>query len=178
MKNVISTVVITSSLLMSSQWVHADNTIKFRGEIYDSTCSVSPSSNGQTVEMGKIGRNAFEAIGNYAGSKPFSISFEDCAKEARIDIKFSGIPDKNNSHLLQLSAADSETSAQGVGIAIYRAGDLENPLPLGEIDESKAVTVSSDTKINYVAKYMATADQQDIKAGIANAEAQFTVQYF
>lgn len=178
MKKVIFAVAMTSGLLMSAQWAHADNTIKFRGEIIDSTCSVSPSSNGQTVEMGKVGRNAFDSVGTYAGSKPFSISIEDCASEAKIDIKFSGMPDQHDPRLLQLSATDSDTSAQGVGVAIYRAGDLENPLPLGEIDESKAVTVNNETKINYVAKYMATVEQKDIKPGIANAEAQFTVQYF
>lgn len=170
--------VIASGVIISSS-VMADNTIKFRGEIIDTTCSVDPSSNGQTVSLGKIGKTAFESIGATGGSKPFSIAISGCSQESTVDIKFSGTPDANNPSLLQVSSAgEAGDAAEGVGIAIYRASDLSNPLPLGEIDESQAIKILNSTNLNYVAKYVATVDPTSIKAGMANADAQFTVQYF
>ena len=40
-----------------------DGTINFQGEIIDATCSVAPSSQNKTVQLGKIVSRAFTGTG-------------------------------------------------------------------------------------------------------------------
>lgn len=52
--NVIATSLVLSSVLFSGATLAADGTVHFRGEVIDSTCTVTTDTSNQTVNIGRV----------------------------------------------------------------------------------------------------------------------------
>ena len=71
--NVIATSLVLSSALFSGATLAADGTVHFRGEVIDSTCTVTTDTSNQTVNIGRVAATTFAGIDSTASVKDFHI---------------------------------------------------------------------------------------------------------
>ena len=76
--NVIATSLVLSSALFSGATLAADGTVHFRGEVIDSTCTVTTDTSNQTVNIGRVSVKTFAGIDSTASVKDFHIRLEGC----------------------------------------------------------------------------------------------------
>lgn len=152
----------------------ADGTIKFTGNITDAACTVDTSSASQNVNLGTVSASAFATVGATAAPTKFSINLTDCPETVtKASVKFDGLVNTVNSDLLALN---TDSTATGVGIAIYEA-DSSTKLPLltASLPQTIDSAAGATNTLNFVAKYMSTAAK--VAAGTANASTDFTIVY-
>ncbi|MEM6052091.1 fimbrial protein [Erwinia sp. P7711] len=152
----------------------ADGTINFSGNITDAACTVDADSASQTVNLGTVSAKAFSAAGSTAAPTKFNITLSSCpATVTSASVKFDGLVNTTNTDLLALN---TDSTAAGVGIAIYEA-DSSTPVPLLTASSSQVIdsTDGATNTLSFVAKYMATA--ATVTAGTANASTDFTIVY-
>ncbi|MDC9588911.1 fimbrial protein [Xenorhabdus sp. XENO-10] len=173
------TKLLISSLFVSSVFMStahaADGQIKFTGKITDIACKIDSSSANQTVNMGTISSNAFN--GTYSTSAPtrFSIKLSDCpANVKHAQVKFDGQTDRASSYLLALNNSNGESVAQGVAIALYE-NDGNTRINMAENSRPQRLSGQKVDEMNFVAKYIATADK--VTPGSGDAVANFTITY-
>ena len=156
----------------------SDGQINFTGTILDSACTIDTNSANQTVNLGNVSKNAFDAAGTVAGATQFSIMLNNCpATVTSAAVKFDGTADSSDPDILALSSGQT---AKGVGIAFYEEDGL-TAIPLAT--QSKNITLKTSegeepvnsNKMTFVAKYKAT--QAAVVAGTANATSDFTIIY-
>lgn len=151
-----------------------DGTINFTGTILNAACTVDPGSVTQTVSLGTVNKAEFVNAGDAVSSGPITITVGDCDPAVtRVAVRFDGPLAAGNTELLGLTSG----GAAGVGIGIYEA-DGSTLVPLGT--KSAGITApatAATADMNFVAKYVATAANAGITAGVANAVATFTLDY-
>ena len=76
--NVLATSLVLSSALFSGATLAADGTVHFRGEVIDSTCTVTTDTSNQTVNIGRVAATTFAGIDSTASVKDFHIRLEGC----------------------------------------------------------------------------------------------------
>lgn len=115
-------IVSLSGLLLSSviHIAHAeDNTIVFKGKVNDAACLVNVGTNGRLeVDMPEVRSADFGAnVGdvNPKSWKPFTISFTDCRKAAKDNIKISFQAAQPDGNYIGLTGA---SRAQGVAVVL------------------------------------------------------------
>lgn len=163
----------------ASNAMAASGTVKFTGEIKQSTCQVNSDTKDQTVYLGTYPTSAFSKVGDKSASKAFQISLEKC-DAGDYSVRFDGNTVAGNPDLLSVSLDGATgTVADGVGIEItdnngkpFAIGDGSN---IG--DDVPKVTVGADGKatFNLQARYRSFKDQ--VTAGLANATSPFTIEY-
>lgn len=144
-------------------------TIQFNGQIVESTCSVAPGSNNQTIDLGQVSANAFGGQGGFSTSKKFSIELSDCNTDiaTQASIVFGGETVSGNDQAL------STGDVTNVGVQILQAG---TPLTLDGVTASAPQTLTNgDNKLDFAARYVSLSD--DVYPGEANATANFMLQY-
>lgn len=149
-----------------------DGTINFQGEIIDATCSVAPSSQNKTVQLGKIVSRAFTGVGSTSTPVDFSIDLLDCdtSKFKNTQVTFSGTADGDN-----LAIANSgQTVAAATGVAIQLKDSAGKPIKLGTASPNY-ILGNGTNSLQFKANYFATKDA--VTVGPANGMAQFTVAY-
>lgn len=153
----------------------ADGTINFTGSILDAACTVTTTSNSQTVNLGSIQRTVFKAAGDVAAATRFNVVLENCPSAvSSASVKFDGTANATNGDILALNSGQT---AQGVGVALFEA-DGVTAIPLNTQSAQMTLNNSGATNSNvmtFVAKYQAT--QADVSAGTANATSDFTIIY-
>jgi len=154
----------------------ADGTINFTGTILEGACTVEPGSATQNVSLGTVNKAAFVNAGDRASSAPFSVVFNSCNPAVtRVALRFYGRPAAGNNQLLGLTA--STGAAAGVGIGLFES-DGSTLVPLGTKSLGIAAPASgASARLDFTAKYVATADVSAITGGPANAVATFTLDY-
>lgn len=186
-RNIITTALILSPLLMVSHTFAADGTVHYRGEITDAACEVKGGTTDQYVDLGKISKGTFEAAGDLSGPQRFDIELVNCpATYNLVGIKFSGPEASNNAGDLAIgdpvetnspgdyTGQGTALAAENVAIRIYNRGDMSQ-LEL-EDNSTKVAIDAGNATIPFVARYIALSN--NVTPGTANANAQFTVEYF
>lgn len=169
-KYVFALSVLSTSVLSAHA---ADGTINFAGSVIEPACTTTASN--ANVAMGSISKSALSSVGATSQGKPIAITLSACPAVAKTaTITFSGTPDATNSNLLKVTAADSNTAAGGIGIAIYEENG-STIIPLNTASASKTLSDTNDTIYNFIAKYMATS--ATISGGDANSSLSYTINY-
>ncbi|WP_312983064.1 fimbrial protein [Atlantibacter sp.] len=170
MKKLYCGLMIVSSLTMSNMVNAADGTIKFKGNIVDSACSVDAASADQTVTLGTVAASSFAAAGDTSTAQKFDIKLTECP-EGTVAVVFGGTA--ATADLLKL---DAGMTATGVAVRINNSDD-GTQIKVNDTASAKRVTVAADgsATLNYVGQYQATAEK--VTAGTADATSQFTVLY-
>ncbi|OTA15693.1 StgA [Xenorhabdus vietnamensis] len=162
-----------SSVFMSAAYA-ADGQIKFTGKITDTACKIDSSSASQTVNMGTISSNSFNGIYSTSAPTRFSIKLSDCPTNVKYaQVKFDGQTDRANSRFLALTN-NGENIAQGVAIALYE-NDGNSRVNMAENSRPQQLSGQKTDEMNFVAKYIATADK--VTPGSGDAVANFTIIY-
>lgn len=168
---VLSSALICSALFVTSQ-VHAANgngVVHFTGEIIDSTFEVTTNSQDQIVDLGKVNKSTFTGVGSTASVQAFQIDLINCPDTyKKAAVRFDGTEDGDG--YLKVNTG----GAEGVAVALYNK--VDNSL-LKLYNESTYADINTDgtATIPFIARYIATSDT--IKAGLANADSEFTVTY-
>ncbi|CAI1604569.1 Type-1A pilin [Serratia quinivorans] len=141
---------------------------EFTGAVVPTPCRVT--NDGQTVNMGRVMREAFSGVGSEKNATPFTIDLEGCEGGTSVWISMHGTPDPHFPNYFAL--APTERSASGVAIKILSYDNkLQNPN-----GEKLWWKMSSDSrKLSYTASYIQTTSA--IGVGVANALVTFDVEY-
>lgn len=147
----------------------ATGTVKFQGEIVQSTCDVTTATKDQTVVIGTYPTSLFANVGDVSSSKAFQIGLQNC-DAGTYTIRFDGNAPAGHPELLAVS------QATGVGIEI-----LDNNgkvFPIGQdVTDPALVEVAADgtATVDLKARYKSFAST--VGAGEANADSTFSIEY-
>ena len=163
---------------LSTTFAHAaDGTLKFKGSIGSSTCTISGAAN-STIEvpMGVIPKETLQknAIGPEVG---FAINLTNC-DPGKYYLVLDGVSPAGQENVLQLDDPNGGDTAKGVGIQIKDISDNNITLSksLSETDAHIEITGTEKgggtffLKANYYA-----FDQSALTTGTADATATFTI---
>lgn len=173
MKNNLIATVLLAGFAFTGLVNAADGTINFTGNITDAACTITPSTANQVVSLGTVSSSAFTSAGSTASPTRFKIVLTACpVTVTSATVKFDGPADTANSSLLALTSATGV--ATGVAVGLYE-NDATTQVVLGSASASQALSATSNTTFEFVAKYVAT--NTSVIAGSANAVSDFTVSY-
>lgn len=153
--------------------IAADNVaINFTGTIRSSACEVSLGNN-QTVVLGDTGTVKFGGPGDVSDLKAFYFGLT-CPEGGPeyATVTFTG---KVASDPSLLALDDVAGSASGVAVRINEL-DGKAQVRLNEPSVRHNLLPGQDA-LGFTAQYQALVDRSQITAGVANATAQFTVNY-
>ncbi|EKT55852.1 type 1 fimbrial major subunit FimA [Providencia sneebia] len=172
---VVSALSLSSVAALAATTTVNGGTVHFKGELVNAACAVNANSVEQTVQLGQFRTAKLAKAGDTSGSVDFSIQLNDCDTTVATSAKvaFKGVAaDAANPTVLAVSGS-SAGSATNVGIQIL---DFKNvPLGLDGAVFSNAITLTDGTNLlPFQARYYALGATT---AGIANADATFSVQY-
>lgn len=171
MKNKYLAVLISSLFALTSMAYASDGTVKFKGNIVETACTVDAASANQTVTLGDVAVNSFTAAGDVSTAQKFDIKLTACP-EGTVAVVFGG-----SSATADLLSLDAGMVAKGVAVRINNADD-NSQVKINDTASAKRVTVESGAAtLKYVGQYQATAARASITAGTADATSQFTVLY-
>lgn len=159
--------------LLFSTNSHAEvgtTSIKMQATLVAGGCTVSIASQKLMVNMGQWFKRQVSA--NSEVSKPvlFAINLEHCSSITGVTVTFNGQADSADPSLLAISGVGS---AKNIGIAILDKD--RRRIPLGH--PSDVYTVSPDAEsitLNFYGQYIASGE---VSAGVANADATFSIEY-
>ncbi|MBH3428899.1 fimbrial protein [Pseudomonas alkylphenolica] len=175
-KSLIAAAILASSAFASMANA-ADGTINFTGAISATTCKVATGSGTVAVAMGTFSPDAFSTPGHKTAPQAVNITVNDCpAAITTASITFSGVADDDDSSLLGLTkGTGSSQHATGVAIGFFEE-DGTTPIALNTgASSAKPLAETVDNPLNFVARYVATG--ATVAAGLANANADFTIKY-
>ncbi|WP_336219124.1 fimbrial protein [Citrobacter amalonaticus] len=152
---------------------HADNvSINFTGAIKAAACDISSGAN-QTVPLGDVSTTNFGNPGDVSQATSFSIVL-DCPAGGpdKATVTFSGTA-ASDPTLLALDAGTGV--ATGVAVRINE-DDGTTQVKLNTPSATTTLATGANT-LKFTAQYQALVDRPQITAGVANATAQFTINY-
>jgi major type 1 subunit fimbrin (pilin) len=169
----LSLLVMAGLASMSMQSAYADandtGTIKFTGQVLDSTCTLDSKS--LDVPMGAVTVDAFATAGTTGRKVPFQINLSNCnAKLSGVRVELDGPGDSIQPEFLGLDTG----AAAAKGIAIELLDKDAKRVPINSASNEYAITEGSNA-LDFGARYISTADA--VSAGDANASAAFTLLY-
>lgn len=143
--------------------------INFTGTIRAAACAVNSGAD-QTVLLGDTSTTYFGNPGDVSPAKPFTLVL-DCPAGGPVQatVTFSGIA----ASAPDLLALDSG-GASGVAVRINESNGSQ--IKLGTPSAVTPLAVGANT-LTYQAQYQSLVDRAGITAGVANATAQFTLNY-
>lgn len=146
--------------------------INFTGTIRAAACEVSLGNN-QTVVLGDTGTTRFGGPGDVSDLKAFYFGLT-CPEGGPgfATVTFTG---KAAADPSLLALDDVPGSASGVAVRINEL-DGKAQVRLNEPSVKRSILPGQDA-LGFTAQYQALVDRPQITAGIANATAQFTVNY-
>jgi major type 1 subunit fimbrin (pilin) len=172
-KNLIALAVLATSAFGAASAFAADGQVNFTGEITDTTCKVANApATPLTVNLGKVARTAFVAAGDTSSATKFTLELKDCPTGlTTVNVKFDGTSVSGKPGILAL------TTGGATGVGIQLADDTGTVLPLYTASKDYPLTlgVGTSTKMDFVARYIATS--LPVAPGVANAVADFSINY-
>lgn len=164
--------------VITSNAMAANGTVKFTGEIKQSTCQVTSNTQNKEVYLGTYPTSAFPTVGAKSAAKAFQISLDRC-DAGDYTLRFEGNTVAGNPDLLSVSnVGGTGTAATGLGIEI--TDNNGKPFAIGDgtniNDDVAKVSIAADGKaiFNLQARYRSFAG---VTAGLANATSPFTIEY-
>jgi len=170
------------ALVLSANAYHAmaaNGTVKFTGEIKESTCEVTSDNKNKTVYIGTYPTTVFDVSGATSASKGFQISLKGCAV-GDYSLRFDGKTVPNHFNLLSVSS-EGAAGAAATGVGIEITDNNGKPFAIADgtdsSDDVPKATVGSDGKavFNLKARYRSFADV--VTGGNANATSTFSIEY-
>ncbi|MBL5954414.1 fimbrial protein [Enterobacter asburiae] len=159
-------------LLAASGAYAADTVINFQGTIKAATCDITTGAD-QTVQLGDTGTTRFGGPGDVSDLKAFYIGLNcPVGGPEFATVTFMG---KAASDPTLLALDDVPGSASGVAVRINEL-DGKTQVRLNEPSATRSIT-PGNVALGFTAQYEALVDRPQIVAGVANATAQFTVNY-
>lgn len=161
--------------LSSTATLAADGKLTFRGNIGNSSCSVT-SGDEITVAMGKVPVETLEkdADGPAVG---FAITLQGC-KQGTYYLVLDGVSPEGQPNILALDNSTGDDVAKGVGIKISDISDKPVTLTKGlDVNNDAMVSIGGDggSGTFYLKAHYFAFDQSSLKAGTADATATFTI---
>ena len=165
--------ILVLEMAASTAAIATDNVaINFTGTIRAAACEVSLGNN-QTVVLGDTGTTRFGGPSDVSDLKAFYFGLT-CPEGGPeyATVTFTG---KAASDPSLLALDDVPGSASGVAVRINEL-DGKAQVRLNEPSVRRSVLPGQDA-LGFTAQYQALVDRPQITAGVANATAQFTVNY-
>ncbi|MGJ3354841.1 fimbrial protein [Providencia sp. Je.9.19] len=173
-KNIISTLMATSILLLSAHSFSKDGDINFVGEIIDNACQVTTGSDAIKVVLGKVSKTTLSNAGSTAAATKFTIQLENCPATIKTaTVKFDGASYNGNNDVLQLTNSGAADTAQNVGIQIQDVTGTTVPLYTASSEYTLKESVVNN--LDFTARYIAMSD--NVSVGKADSTATFTINY-
>lgn len=145
--------------------------LELSGTVTTSTCGILSSEQDKYIDLGTVTSQRLVSAGSQSTPVPIHFEMNNCPPNSAITIMFNGTQDQENAELLAIE--DRNNKAENIAIEI--SDQNKKRLALGE--NSQPFIVDNEGKISalFYANYFATKAQA--KAGIANANAQVSIQY-
>lgn len=158
----------TSSLAFA-----ADGTITFDGEVIDAACTISTSSQAQSIDLGKVDSSILSAASDKSAEVPFSIALDNCnpAVATTATVGFTGTTDTT----VPTALANLETDgAKHVAVQISAGGTI---IPVdGTFSTNAQHTLSDGSNSIDFSAYMIATDAA-ATAGAVHSTVDFSIQY-
>ncbi|MEQ0188777.1 fimbrial protein [Klebsiella sp. CN_Kp098] len=154
--------------------------VEFQGSINAGACDVSPSSADQVVQMGSVAEADFGATSGTLAktSSPFTLQLSGCDTTVakNVAVAFQGVLAGTDTNTLAVdNSLGGGTTATGVGIQIYQAGQTD-PLKVdGSTFDTKTALTDGNNTLKFSAQYISTS--ATVTAGEADSSAQINFQY-
>lgn len=141
------------------------------GEVTTATCGVVEAEQHKYIDLGVYSTQSLNHVG--AKTKPVPIPFRlsNCHPNSPVTLTFSGTRDLSNPDLLALENLPNAAK----DIAIELLDQEKKRLPINTKSQSLMADQEGKIVTNFYANYIVTGDS--MSPGIANASAEFTVQY-
>ncbi|HHS8778813.1 TPA: fimbrial protein [Serratia marcescens] len=163
----------------ASNAMAANGTVKFTGEIKQSTCQVTSDNQNKEVYLGTYPTSAFPTVGSKSASKAFQISLEKC-DAGDYSLRFDGNTVAGNPDLLSVSNVGG-TGAAATGVGIEITDNNGKPFAIGDgsniNDDVAKVTIAADGKATFNLQARYRSFDSNVTAGLANATSPFTIEY-
>jgi type 1 fimbria pilin len=169
-------VMITTGLFSIHQIGHSETILgKINYELYGvvtvSSCGVLDSQSEKYIDLGKHGTKDLSAVGARSNAVAIPFDLSNCPPNGSVNITFSGNKDSVNNELLAIE--NNANSAKNIAIEI--SDKNKKRIPLGMKSDNMLADQNGNLSTLFYANYIVT--QSSSTAGLANANAQFTVQY-
>lgn len=163
------------------QYVNAaDGTLKFKGEVVNSSCTVNGMNNQELdVAMGKIPLSKLTQ--DFKGPEVgVTITITGCEEgDYYLVLDGTSATEANKVNVLALDDADAPGTAQNVGIILTDRNDnavtLDQPLNKDNDPVVHVTSANGGGTFYLKASYYAWGQAANIKSGVADATARFTV---
>lgn len=163
-------------LITTNQLVNAANELaainyELYGVVTVSTCGVLDSEKEKYVDLGKYATKNLSSVGDKSLAIAIPFNLSNCLANSSVNLIFNGNKDAINNQLLAIE--NNANSAKNIAIEI--SDKNKKRIPIGIKSESLLVDQNGNLSTLFYANYIVT--QNSSTAGLANANAQFTVQY-
>ncbi|WMY75567.1 fimbrial protein [Buttiauxella selenatireducens] len=176
----LSAMAFSSMSMAAETYGKSTGTVDFTGNIVNTPCAITTANQSLKVDMGNIRASDFAAGVGTADShadRQFVIVLSDCtvlADPIKATVTFGGLRAKGDKALATGTGDDvsGQPTAQGVGIQIV---DQASGTDLAMATASTAVPITNtEMQLFYGAHYVSVGD---VKPGVANGHATFSVAY-
>lgn len=171
-KNLLATLIVASTLIVTNNVLAADGSIEFTGEIIDNACELASGSDALKVNLGKVSKTALPSTGSTATATKFTIKLVNCPKTATTaSVKFDAETYLGDDSVIAIKKESG--AATGVGIQI--TDDTNIVVPLFTASKTYPLKENVENSLDFRARYIAKTDS--VTAGLANGNATFTINY-
>ncbi|ENV91985.1 fimbrial protein [Acinetobacter bereziniae] len=145
--------------------------IELSGNVTTVTCGVLNSEQDKYIHLGTIATKDLPSVGSQSKAIPIPFEMSNCPPNGSVTITFEGVRDSDNAELLAID--DLVNKAENIAIEIRDQN--KKRLALGKKSEEFIVDSNGKVSTLFYANYIVTKAQA--KAGLANANAQFSIEY-
>ncbi|MDR2224849.1 MAG: fimbrial protein [Providencia sp.] len=171
-KNIIATLIATSSIFAINNAFAADGTIDFTGEITDQACELAAGSDALKMNLGKVSKTALPSTGSTASATKFTIKLINCpATVTTASVKFDADSYLGDDTVIKLK----EEAGVATGVGIQITDDLNTIVPLFTASKNYPLKQNVENNLDFRARYIAKSDT--VTTGPANGTATFTINY-
>ncbi|EPM0390336.1 fimbrial protein [Proteus mirabilis] len=171
-KSFIAMLIATTSIFASNNVLAADGTIDFTGEIIDNACELAAGSDALKVNLGKVSKTALPSAGVTAAATKFTIKLINCpATVSTASVKFDAESYSGDDTVIALK----QESGVATGVGIQIMDDANTVVPLFTASKNYPLKEDGENNLDFIARYIAKTDS--VTAGLANANATFTINY-
>lgn len=171
-KSFIAMLIATTSIFVANNALAADGTIDFTGEIIDNACELAAGSDALKVNLGKVSKTALSSAGVTAAATKFTIKLINCpATVSTASVKFDAETYSGDDTVIALK----QESGVATGVGIQITDDANTVVPLFTASKTYPLKEGVENNLDFRARYIAKTDS--VTAGLANANATFTINY-
>ncbi|OZS65914.1 ferrous iron transporter B [Proteus mirabilis] len=171
-KSFIAMLIATTSIFVANNALAADGTIDFTGEIIDNACELAAGSDALKVNLGKVSKTALPSAGVTAAATKFTIKLINCpATVSTASVKFDAESYSGDDTVIALK----QESGVATGVGIQITDDANTVVPLFTASKNYPLKEDGENNLDFIARYIAKTDS--VTAGLANANATFTINY-